>query len=269
MRTIKLYVIWSIIYFPLNFLIICKDTKGILHGLAGYIRSFLLTGSYTQLWYLNALIVAICLIAILLKCKLKPETIFNCSCVLYALGLLGDSYYGLVIQNPLISKVLSAYNSIFITTRNGVFYGMFFSSMGMLLSKMNCSMLTKESAIGYITSRFMMFFEVLILKTNNIAKDYNMFICAIPATYFLFMWAKSFELKINLDYKKIRTISELIFLGHTWVRYVLNYLYQLANIDAVSSCLLYISTIIVSNLIAIVVIELSKHKAFKWLKRLY
>lgn len=53
---IKLYVIWTIIYFPFRIKSILKDERGIIYGVLTYCRDIIFAGSYVQLWYFPALI---------------------------------------------------------------------------------------------------------------------------------------------------------------------------------------------------------------------
>lgn len=64
LKILRLYVLWSIIYFPLNFKEMLADDKGIIHAFLGYNRNFLMTGSYAQLWYLNSAIVGALVVSI-------------------------------------------------------------------------------------------------------------------------------------------------------------------------------------------------------------
>lgn len=50
-KLIKLYVIWTIIYFPFRIKSILKDERGIIYGVFTYYRDIIFAGSYVQLWY--------------------------------------------------------------------------------------------------------------------------------------------------------------------------------------------------------------------------
>lgn len=50
-KLIKLYVIWTIIYFPFRIKSILKDERGIIYGVLTYYRDIIFAGSYVQLWY--------------------------------------------------------------------------------------------------------------------------------------------------------------------------------------------------------------------------
>ena len=62
-KIFRLYLVWTVIYFPWALkMFILKDEKGIVYGGLNWIRTFLFTGSFIQLWYLNATIVAVLMI---------------------------------------------------------------------------------------------------------------------------------------------------------------------------------------------------------------
>lgn len=56
----------------------------------------LVVGRTGHLWYLGALVVAVVLISVLLKYHIKFKYIALLSILLYIIGLLGDSYHGII-----------------------------------------------------------------------------------------------------------------------------------------------------------------------------
>ena len=86
-----------------------------------------------HLWYLHATVVAVVLLSLCLRFRLRLPLIWAAACVLYAIGLLGDSYNGLTAIWADLSafRFLSAGYSLFShTTRNGIFMGFIFILMG-------------------------------------------------------------------------------------------------------------------------------------------
>ena len=100
-RIFKLYVLWTIIYIPLIiYFKILKFEGGIVFGVLDTIRNFFFTGSYTHLWYLNAMIVAVIIISFLLHKKFKNHSILVIAFIIYIIGLLPQSYFGLSFLQP-------------------------------------------------------------------------------------------------------------------------------------------------------------------------
>ena len=124
----RLYLLWNLIYFPLNLMSILKNSKGIIYGFVKYIKNITCVGYY-HLWYLNALLFAVALISFLLYKKWSPKKILFTSSIFYIIGLLGDGYYRVIsplFDVPYIGDTLNLYFKIFSTTRNGLFFAFFF-----------------------------------------------------------------------------------------------------------------------------------------------
>jgi len=101
-------------------------------------HTIFLTPGY--LWYLSALLVAIVLFRFAMKFNAK--TIFLICTVLYIFGTLGNSYvYILNLQSNIYFK-------IFLTTRNGLFFGFPLFALGFYYNKFN--LILKKSNILFI-----------------------------------------------------------------------------------------------------------------------
>ena len=74
LRILRLYVLWTILYLPWIIREARESGKNLLTGLLSFLRNFLLTGSYSHLWYLPALAVAAALVGWLLRKGLRPGT---------------------------------------------------------------------------------------------------------------------------------------------------------------------------------------------------
>lgn len=70
-KLIKLYVIWTLIYFPFKIKTILTDERGIIYGVLTYCRDIVFVGSYMQLWYFPALIFSVVVISFLLSKKIS------------------------------------------------------------------------------------------------------------------------------------------------------------------------------------------------------
>ena len=95
-RIFRLYVIWLLIYFPLYFHEFFKDKKGIGHAILVYLRDIALSGSYKQLWYLYAVIIAVIIVSFLLYRKIQPLKVVIFATILYIVGLFAQSWFGFI-----------------------------------------------------------------------------------------------------------------------------------------------------------------------------
>lgn len=266
-----LYLIWSIIYFPLSLLDIIYNPNGVSAGVTLYIRDSIFKGSYGHLWYLTSLMFAVVLISFLLYRKWTPKKIFYTSLIFYIFGLLGDGYYGIIsplMSIPFIGKILSLYFKIFDTTRNGLFFAFFFVSVGMFFSNTTITLPKKKALLLFLASLVVLCVESFTLLKFNIARDHNVLLFTIPSAMFCFIYLKSLNLRDGKIYKYLRLLCSLIFYGHLWVNFcVSRWIYSFDGIG--STCVPFMVTLILTIIIALVVIKISTIKGFRWLKKLY
>lgn len=260
-RLLAMYLIWTVIYLPLILRNHKIDSLEKLQEKAvALIQRLVFLGSFTQLWYLPALIFAVFFIYLCLKI-LSRRTLFVVSVVLFLIGLLGDGYYGLIKDNFFLNKMMDYYLAIFLRTRNGLFLATVFVMLGILIKQ--GKLLSKKTGLGGFLIFFaLMFVEAFALRNFKIAKDYNMYLTLLPATYCLFCFIVQVELPDNKIWRWCRDTSTLVFLSHMLVVPLLKPI--IAN-----SLLLYGATILFTLTFAIIVIALGRVKGFRWLKVLW
>lgn len=131
-RLIKLYLLWSLIYFPFaikvywNF----KGTKKLGTYITEYMQNFFFNGSYYHLWFLPSLIVGI-IVVYLLSLVTNNKGILVITGILFLIGLIGEPYSFLLNDTTILDK----YNEVFLTTRNGLFFASFFVCLGKIISR--------------------------------------------------------------------------------------------------------------------------------------
>ena len=234
----------------------------------------LLNTNKGQLWYLGSLVFSVFIIYYLLIKKLSLKKIIIISILLYIIGLLGDSYYGLI--EPLNKFKLFGYLShfyfnTFTTTRNGLFFGFIFVLIGLLFSKDKIKIKQNISLILFLVSFSLLFFEVLILKKLSIPKDYNLYLLLIPATIFLFSFLYQCKIKDNKIFIKLRITGMFIFYTHLFINYFVVKLLILLNKIININLLKYnfFITMFAVILISFILEELSQKDRFSFLKNLY
>lgn len=130
----KIYLLLTALYLPLT--VIGYYTKGLspLNAAIDFVLTFLFAGEnyYSwQLWYLLAAAVGMVLIYLLLKMKLKAEQIFAFSAVMFVLG----NVLNFLHASGANIGFVELYFKIFLRTRNGLFVGVFWLSLGLLIAK--------------------------------------------------------------------------------------------------------------------------------------
>ncbi len=270
---LKIYLLWSAIYFPLSLREITAYPGGVLNGVIAYIRDFVVRGSYLQLWYLTGLMAAVVLVSFLLYRNRKPKRILLTSFVFYVIGLLGDGYYGIIeplFSVPVLGDVMGLYYRCFITTRNGLFFAFFLVSVGMVLSHTDKILPPKKSLFLFILSLLMICAEGVFLKVTHIAKAYSVILFALPTALFGFMFLKSLKLKDRKIYKTLRNLSSLNFYVHMWAYFIVSQVISgLGKSSLNSTPVPFLATLALTLVLSMTVLMLSKKKGFRWLKKLY
>lgn len=234
----------------------------------------LFVGGSGQLWYLGALVLAVIILSILIKKEIPMRWIVLISVILFLVGLLGDSYYGFIepLKSYFIPKLfVVGYETVFSTTRNGVFFGLIFVLIGALFAQKRIVINNILAVVGLFISFIVMFFEVYLLKHYSHPKDYNMVLSLLPVIFFLFYLASHIKLKYRPIYGSLRVIGMLVFFTHFFVNYFVGLAIEIANnkIGINLTAFQFIITILFTTILAVIIERLSKTNRFHWLKYLF
>lgn len=271
-RIFTLYIIWSVIYLPFNLKEILQDSLGMRHGVICYIRDFIFTGSFLQLWYLNALILGVGLTAYLLWKKISIYRILIISGILYCMGLLGQTWYGLIrpleFLLPDVWNVCDLAGKIIVTTRNGLFFAFFYVSIGAAIALKEIRIHPKYVQKMFIISGLLNLVEIYTLQHLNLIKDqsYSLFLC--PTTVFLFLWIVQIKLPDWKGYIILRKMSSLIFFTHMLFYILVLKLLSVCGFMDLSVTSIFFITLFFTLTGSMVIIKLSELPYFRWLKML-
>ncbi len=234
----------------------------------------LFVGENSHLWYLSASVIAILFITFLLKKKVKLKYLIIISIFLFAIGLLGDTYYQIIKiakSNNILNYIIMTYEKYFKTTKNGLFFGTIFVLIGLIFATKKIKINFKVAYIGLLISYILLMIETTFLSNHFNPKDYNMYISIVPLIFFTFYMLLNIKLKDRPIYKKLRILSTLIYFSHRMFIYftsrIIRNLYYKHAIDLSNYRL--IITILLTISFAILIEELSKTKKLKFLKYLY
>ncbi len=262
LRIFKVYVFWCVIYLPVDFYNWYNDVgHTVLGGILTYFHHFLFESTIVQLWYLPALIVA-CLIVGWLYMHHVPKTlIFAGGVCLFIVGIFGNDWYFNQNFPPLLTRAMHLYERLFLTLRNGVFYGVCFVALGLLLAKIKKRPPVPVAAIGAVVSIGLAYFE------SNRFFEMNFVFMAIPTAFFLFVLAESFPSSQSRAFPRIRKMSEWIYFAHFYFFYFLHWTRNLNPIPftfASVSLMIQLSVLIFAFAITLI----SETKRGRFLNRL-
>ena len=181
-RLLKIYLVWTAIYYIYRIFIVKTESIN-KENITTYIKDFIFSGSNFHLWYLPAIISAVLITYFLLK-FLSIKKVLIIAIAFYIIGLLGESYYGFISKTKMLSDMFESFFSFFATMRDGLFFGFMFVAIGAYIGKYE--MKIKKPVILLIISFCLLFIEAFLLKSFQIARDYNMMISIVPITVLLF-----------------------------------------------------------------------------------
>lgn len=190
-KLVGLYLLAILLYLPLN-IYSGQQVTNFGDGL----RAVFFDGTFYHLWYMPAAILGILLLAAMRRFLSLKGCLIVC-CILYVIGLGGDSYYGLVSQLPPL-KVF--YDGIFVFssyTRNGIFLAPVFLCLGWFIGSQKMSAPVKPKRFLHPRISFiwpmilflvLMAVEALILRFLDVQRHDSMYIFLLPCMYCLFSW---------------------------------------------------------------------------------
>ena len=241
--------------------------------LIGIWNILLFFGGTWHIWYLSATVIAVILVSMCFYYHIRLRTICILACILYAVGLLGDSYYGMIepLANiTMVKFIFKSYSVFFQTTRNGFFMGFIFVLMGALFSQHKIKLKLTTALSGFFLSMFFLLVEVFLLTYYEISIDHNMYIFLIPSVFFLFIIAYTLELKDHIIYRQLRKIGTLIYFSHVFIYKIIMLIAEKMNIHCNIDILPYhfFISLLLTILLSVIVNWLSTKDNFRWLNLL-
>lgn len=204
-KTLRLYIVWTIIYLPFTIYGFCLDGTGILKSSVIFLRNTLLIGqNYWSwpLWYLLGMIVAGCMVWLMVKLGWKSKYMYVVAVVLAILGCLLDECHA----RGWFNVVVNPYFKLFETTRNGFFQGFPYIMIGITIA-----------TEGVLKSKKLLSF---ILLLSFLAHMSGLRFATFVMTYALFSLVIQFDLKDCADnlYRNCRFTSTIVYFVHMlWV----------------------------------------------------
>ena len=225
-RTIPMYLLWSVIYLPFLGLLAYENMDVVQQYMEIFhVNIFLLplaiipalfvllfySGAYYHLWYFPALL---CALWVMKKWKkrFRPVSLLVIAFVLLIFGAT-ETYYGIFPE--FVQTVLQKYYyGIFFTTRNFLFFGLFYVTLGYAMGYYNREH-TKHSLCGLLVSIGLLALEAVFLHSTNRLNSNIMFAC-IPTSYFLVSSALYIKQYLHVPFP-YRAYSKYYYLLHPMV----------------------------------------------------
>ena len=255
-KLVKLYILWTLLYSPLTFYGSCVvESNSLLRAFALFCRNVIFTGENHMswpLWYLLALIWASFLVKIMLKWKMKVEWILISGLCLTLIGWGVKYVLETEHADDCLEKIVFVYKKTFVGTRNGLFVGFGFVSVGMFLGKWQDYFLRHTVWSCWVA-----------------ALSVAAFLYDLPfSTHLLCFCILLFVIRIRLADRKLflwfRRMSTLIYFSHMFFVATLVYLFPEVYAGLPQFALASVSTFFFSC----IVIRLMEVPGFSFLKKL-
>lgn len=219
-QTLKIYLVWSVIYFSIDLLWLTYRTGNTADALKLYAWNLVFVNSHFHLWYFLALIWSSLIIRGLRR-FLSLQWILALTALLYGLGLFGDSWYGL-ISNAQLKSWVDAYLYLFETTRNGLFFAPLLMGMGLWIAEHPSKLRLRHAFILTLLFYGLFLGEVYLLLFYTKPKEYNLYLLLVPTAYFLFVTLLNWRFPWKLNGAWIRDYSFNLYLIHPWIIFLID-----------------------------------------------
>ncbi len=179
-KTAIIYAASAALYLPVNVY------SGLLQDwtMLDLVREVLFEGTFYHLWYLPAAILGAWLTSLIMR-RCSRGAAFAVVTALYAIGLLGDSYWGIIENVPGVSDAYSAMFALMGYTRNGLFFAPMFMLLGARLRDAKQSGIGFEAA-GLAAAFALMLCEALFARAQGWQRHDSMYVFLPFVMYFLF-----------------------------------------------------------------------------------
>lgn len=252
-RLTTIYLVWTILYLPFSYLVMRSGGGITLASILGYIRDFFFAGSFYHLWFLPALLFAVSISYFMIMKWGIGKTIWI-ALLLYVIGMMGNVYPKLWDGIPMLHTIWKGYTDLFVTTRNGLFFGLIFIAFGAYFSMRHIYLKRKVILIGFLISLVGLFIECYLLRENGFMKNLtSMYIMLIPCVCFLFLYLLRVKLEKRKVYKTLRSMSLLIYVSHIMFVSILIW-----TMPTINSLLAYAITVVASVFVSYLIVVLSR-----------
>ena len=185
-----LLVVFYILNLPIYLYVYVFSTGFSFTGLIILLQNTIfLTPGY--LWYLSALLFAVTIFRF--TSHIKTLLVTFIVTILYLIGILGNSYRDIVGLN------FSIYYEIFLTTRNGLFFGYPLFTLGFYINKYKLLDKPVKPILFYLTIG-LFFLEVYLVRNLVESSTDTSLYFSLPVIVFLFMYLSN-QFKTNISSK--------------------------------------------------------------------
>lgn len=254
LKNSKFYLAAVLLYLPLGFY------AGLYqHGsLTDWLRLLLVDGSFYHLWYFPAVLTAVALLCFLRR-WLSPKQLTGLVLLLYGVGLLGDSYYGLAQQFGPLAVFYEKLFQVCSYTRNGFFLTPVFLLMGAWIGrKMGQKHWQGERLhlIDLLPALLLLTADACLLRGLDWPRHDSMYLCLLPVLYGVFQLFLQWNVSAPV---LLRPLSACVYVLHPLVIILVRGAAKLLGLTAFlieNSLLHYLAVCLLSVLLSLLWLKL-------------
>ncbi len=159
------------------------------------------------------------------------------------------------------------YTAVFKTPYNSFPVALLFIVYGKILAEKSVSIPRPLLSILIISSLFLLYVEYYLIWHFSIVEYDDCFIFLIPLSLFCFMYIGQSKWTLNMDTKKMRAASTVIYCCHASYSPIVNFILEQCKIEPqVLYILLFLITLLLSVLTFVVIDKLEQKPHFGILK---
>jgi len=268
---IKLYIVYTILYLPVIYHESRDNGKPFAEDAVGFIRKFFFVGSYGQLWYFLALIFAVVFLYVLItRIRLGQNAMMAITISLFLIGLFFRVYDKPIRDEVDEIGIVALYDSVFSTTRNGLFFGFPFVYWGNLIWKKNLKIERNRCGLLFGLSLGLLTLEAVFVRNVIGARQLDM-LFLLPVTSVTFViYVLSKKKGSSKQYIAIwcRKMSVLIFGFHLLINFCIDGLFERIGYS-VNSFLQFMIVLMINTILAMIVIFVSEKKYGYWIEKVF
>ena len=216
-KILLLYGLSILIYLPIG--IYAGHYKNLT--IQSVLQMLIFDGTFYHLWYFPACVIGVGIVC-LLRHFFESRQVLFLTGMLYLAGLLGDSYFGIVMKFPAIAAIYEGGFKVWSYTRNGLFMAPVFLMLGVIAS--NRYMKNKKirrniifHSIGFACSFLLMTIEAFTLRYYEFQRHDSMYLMLVPASLFLYqvlLYLPVFSNARRKNYVMLRITTLWIYILH-------------------------------------------------------
>lgn len=267
-RIFLMLVVWTMLYLPLILWSASHSGKGVIWGMYVKVYQFILGGNAQfHLWFLQALIVAVLLMAILIRKQWSFRKMIILALCLHSIALLGGSYHFVYTyfcpEGSAISEFFYRYRSFLPKTVNGVTEGFLYVSLGASLAVTRHNYSGRQIYIGCAVSWLLFIMEAAAIKImvpDTVGSTAYIFL--IPVAVFTFLLGEYIRIDNKPVFMTMRKMSMYVYFIHPWFIFILEFI---SRMFPMNSLMYYTFVVILSVITARGLVYMSRRYENKFL----